>query len=514
MNPIEIDAGRRMRVWHGLVWLGVAAALAACGGGAGGSGDQVNASSVQARSVDTSCSFDRVFITVEKIRVRQRSAAAGEETGWTGIALPEPRRIDLMNLGGGLLQALGAEPLGAGHYAGFRLVLATNTATGAGSLANAVLSAGGEPAPLAIPGGPGGLELQSDFDVPAGQVADPVPAGFDPCRSIVRQGNPGQFLLKPQINLRAVLVLANPERRIDGFIAASTGGGFVVLRRDLPDAVFAQRFDASGAAVGAEVRIRVNAVNSGSLVGITPLAGGGYVFTWVGSAVNPERQLAADFPVIVQRYAADGTLLGSEQDAVSQPIALQGAPVTLPQTVASPGGGFVLAWGQRDPGGFNVYAQRFAADGTAAGAAQLVGAGGGELHVIAMASGGYLVTWGVSPVFARAFGADGTPIGDAVRVDRSALLEPGISPQSEPSVAALADGGYVITWLGNGVIYARRFAADGSPLGGVTRINTAPSSFSGSTVVAIGNGFVVTWAADGAGGSFARFFDANGLLAR
>ena len=249
--------------------------------------------------------------------------------------------------------------------------------------------------------------------------------------------------------MRAVVVPANPERRIDGFIAPSTGGGFVVLRRDLPDSVFAQRFDASGAAVGAEIRIGVNAVTGGSLVGITPLAGGGYVFTWLGSAVNPEHQLVADFPVIVQRYAADGTLLGSEQDAVSQPIALQGAPVSLPQTVALPGGGFVLAWGQQDPDGFNVYAQRFAADGTAAGTPQLVGAGGGELHVVATAGGGFSGRLGRRADLRASIRARWhKPPAMRCAVDGSALLEPGIAPQQAPSVAALADGGYVVAWLG------------------------------------------------------------------
>jgi hypothetical protein len=97
-------------------------------------------------------------------------------------------------------------------------------------------------------------------------------------------------------------------------------------------------------------------------------------------------------------------------------------------------------------------------------------------------------------------------------VHGSTVLDPGTSPQSEPSVAALADDGYVITWLGGGVIYGRRFAADGSPLGGATRINTAPANFPGGTVTAIGNGFVVTWASGGAGEGFARFFDASGLL--
>jgi hypothetical protein len=506
MNPIEIDAGRRMRGWLWLVWLGVAAALAACGGG--GSADQAKTGVLQARSTDRSCSFEHVFITVEKMRARQRGAGPDADMGWTDIALPGPRRIDLLDLAGGLLQTLGAAPLSTGHYTSLRLALGSNSRTGAGSLTNAVQFAGGELAPLATPGGQGGLKLEADFDVPAEQVADLVPAGFDPCESVVRQSNSGRFVLKPQIDARAVLAPANPERRIEGFISPLFGGSFVVLRRELPDSVLAQRFGPSGAAVSAEIRIRVSALPDASLIDITALAGGGYVFTWLGPTPNPEQRLAADFPVIVQRYGADGTLLGSHQDVVSQPIALRNDPPSLPQTAALPGGGYVLVWGQQDPVGFNVYARRFAADGTAAGTAQLVGAGGGELHVAAGAGGGFVVSGGVFPIFAKAFGPDGAALGPA---QTAALLEPGISPQSAPSVAALADGGYVVTWLEAGVIYGRRFARDGTPLGSVTRINAAPSSFSGPAVVAIGDGFAVTWAADGAGGSLARFFDANGL---
>jgi hypothetical protein len=180
------------------------------------------------------------------------------------------------------------------------------------------------------------------------------------------------------------------------------------------------------------------------------------------------------------------------------------------------GGGYLVVSGVNP-----IFARAFGPDDAAQGPAQAVGVrpvSGGDLRlaVAALTGGGAVVAWvnnvGGVFIFARRLAADGTPIGDAVRVDGSTLLEPGISPQTEPSVAALADGGYVITWLGNGVIYGRRFAADGTPLGPVTRINTAPANFPGGTVTAIGNGFVVIWASGGAGEEFARFFDASGLL--
>src|SRR6185369_7581075 len=287
MNPIEIHASARIGGWLWLLLLGVAAAPVACGGGGGGSAEPDTSLRLARQDFrNQGCAFDHIFVTVEKVRVRRHAKGSDENSGWTDIALPAPRRADLLNLADGLLHELGTAPLPAGHYGGFRLVLASNSATGAGSLANAVQPTGGSLAALSPPG-QGGLKLQADFEVPAGQVADLVPADFDPCQSIVRAGNSGRFLLQPTIAARAVVVPANPERRIDGFISPLLGGGFVILRRDLPDSVFAQRFDAAGAAVGAEIRIGVSAVPGGTLIGITPMAGGGYLFTWLGPTPNP-----------------------------------------------------------------------------------------------------------------------------------------------------------------------------------------------------------------------------------
>src|SRR6185369_17211003 len=136
MDSNKVRASCWTVAWPWLVCLGLAAALAACGGG-GGNADQVSATSVQARSVDRGCGFDHVFVTVEKVRVRRNANGGDENSGWTDITLPAPRRIDLLHLTGGLLQELGTGRLPAGHYTGFALVLASNSTIGAGSMANA-----------------------------------------------------------------------------------------------------------------------------------------------------------------------------------------------------------------------------------------------------------------------------------------------------------------------------------------------------------------------------------------
>ena len=103
-------------------------------------------------------------------------------------------------------------------------------------------------------------------------------------------------------------------------------------------------------------------------------------------------------------------------------------------------------------------------------------------------------------------------------------FEPG--NQTNPSMVALADGGYVVVWAsengqdGNsGGIVAQRFAADGTPVGNEIQVNevTLGNQFSPS-VTALGTGFVIAWQdssgqqPDGSGsGIYGQRFDADGL---
>lgn len=368
-------------------------------------------------------------------------------------------------------------------------------------------------------------------------------------------------------------VAADQVRRLPGPIYAQPGGGYLSVRGEA-GALFVQRHGADGNPVLAPARIAVSLLPGGQINSFTALAQGGYVLTWLGPSPNPGARWDADYPLVVQRYAASGTLLGAAQVSLTQPFAKRFAPPALPQVAALPGGGYALAWAQYRDGGFGLYTQRYGADGAAAQPVQLVArSASGPLNMAALASGGHVLVWGHTSIFARIHGADGAALGsaqavgvrstsagfpadqrtglaaladggavltwgnqtfgshvyarrlaadgtlpgDAFIVDGSTPAKSGPEPQTASSVAALADGGYVVAWLApGGAVHGRRFAADGAPLGGVTRLNTAAADAPGPTVVSGGNGgFAVTWPAsapDGTIVTYGRFFDAKGLL--
>ncbi|MGO4843378.1 hypothetical protein AB4144_64995, partial [Rhizobiaceae sp. 2RAB30] len=72
-------------------------------------------------------------------------------------------------------------------------------------------------------------------------------------------------------------------------------------------------------------------------------------------------------------------------------------------------------------------------------------------------------------------------------------------PQTEPTIAALSDGGFVVAWKGSATggnwIYLQRFDANGQRLGGESQVNsTITGTQQHPTVVALeGGGYAVTW---------------------
>ncbi len=196
---IARHATRAVR-WIGT--LGIAAILAACGGGGGGSSVAAGDGTLRVALTDApSCGYDHVYVTIEKVRVNQSATAADADGGWTDLTLSPARRVDLLSLTNGVLEELGTMPLAAGNYSQVRLVLASNTTTGTGTMANSVMPTGGAETPLSTPSAQqSGLKLQAHFEVQAGQMADLV-LDFDACKSIVKAGNSGRYNLKPVISV-------------------------------------------------------------------------------------------------------------------------------------------------------------------------------------------------------------------------------------------------------------------------------------------------------------------------
>jgi hypothetical protein len=208
-----------------LAWLMaslLALLVAGCGGGGGGGEAAAAAPGTLGVSLTDApaCGFDKVNVTVVKVRVHQSSSASDTDAGWTDITLNPARKIDLLSLTNGVLDNLGETPLAAGHYTQLRLVLDPNTAVG---LANSVVPSGGVETALVTPSAvQSGIKLVNEFDVASGQRVDLL-LDFDACKSIVKRGN-GTYALKPVIK-----VIPFALNGIEGFVGTALLGSNVMV---------------------------------------------------------------------------------------------------------------------------------------------------------------------------------------------------------------------------------------------------------------------------------------------
>ncbi|HIG79883.1 MAG TPA: calcium-binding protein [Cycloclasticus sp.] len=151
----------------------------------------------------------------------------------------------------------------------------------------------------------------------------------------------------------------------------------------------------------------------------------------------------------------------------------------------------------------------------------------GDPSIAALADGGFVVTWqsgaqyaGVDDrVYAQIYDANGSTVGTEFQVNTYTT-----NYQVAPSIAALADGGFVVTWQsdgqdgsGNG-IYAQRYDANGSVNGTEFQVHTYTSThFGNQSITALSDGgFVITWDSygqDGDGyGIYAQRYSSDGNL--
>ena len=187
----------------------VLGSLLACGGGGGGDGGSTPVAekgTLRLAMTDApACGYDAVNVTVTKVRVHQAANAAESEAGWQDLPVDPPARIDLLSLTNGALFELGQTALPVGKYTQVRLVLAENG--GSTPLANSVvLTDEKKEVALKTPSGQqSGLKANANIDVTANQLADFV-IDFDACKSVVKAGNSGQYLLKPVLSVVPRLV--------------------------------------------------------------------------------------------------------------------------------------------------------------------------------------------------------------------------------------------------------------------------------------------------------------------
>jgi len=313
--------------------------------------------------------------------------------------------------------------------------------------------------------------------------------------------------------------------QVEPSIAALDDGGFVVTwwspDPDSGDSanIYAQRYNSDGTVSVSEnqtsndSQFQVNTETSGTHPGVAGLSGGGFVITWGSDQIY------------AQRYNADGSANGNEFQVNTYTSSSQ----LYPSTTALNDGGFVITWqSSQDGSGNDVYAQRYDADGLANGGDFQVNthttSDQYEPSTTALNDGGFVVTW-VSDgqdgsgegIYAQRYNADGTVNGYEFRVNTHSLIE-----QHIPTVAGLSNGGFVIAWQSDNQdgsrfgIYAQRYNADGSANDDEFLVNTTTTGNQRTpSITALDNGsFVITWAAEEMVGYDTRFLNTNDIYAQ
>lgn len=310
-------------------------------------------------------------------------------------------------------------------------------------------------------------------------------------------------------------------------VASATDGAFVVVWANQDQdgdnwGVFGRRYDASGRPQSGEFQVNSHTLN-GQYVPQVAMAGDGrFVVVWMSTGQDGDSN-----GIFAQRYSATGAPEGAEFQVNSFTAGSQASP----KIAMAADAGFVVVWSSRDQDGDGngVYGQRYSSTGSPLGGEFLVNdvtasdqAGG----LVAVASDGrFMVVWNDGDqlssereIFARLYAADGSPVGGSFSVN---TYTPGL--QAAYSVAVGADGRFVVAWVsmdqdGDGAgIFARVFDAGGTAMGAEIPINvyTTSSQSWPSVGMAGDGGFAIAWASDGQDGDgdgiFFRRFSAAGV---
>jgi hypothetical protein len=217
------------------------------------------------------------------------------------------------------------------------------------------------------------------------------------------------------------------------------------------------------------------------------------------------------FVVVWMDMEPPRTVLARLFDGAGKPLGLE-FPVDpgathwqlSPAVAAGPDGSFVVAWGTYDFSAYEarIRARRFGGGGAPLGPGFEVSEGtfNWQPSVAAAADGNFVVAWigedsSYSGIEARRFDEGGNPSGAEFVVNVWTAGD-----QTRPEVATDATGRFVVVWEGAGpygepLALARRYDASGAPLGGEIEVGTAGATNQLRPAVAVGSAgeFTVVW---------------------
>lgn len=303
-------------------------------------------------------------------------------------------------------------------------------------------------------------------------------------------------------------------------IAGLASGGFVVAWTDSSalggdtsgSGIKAQRFDASGVAVGSELLVNESTLNAQNAPMVSGLASGGFVVTWTDASGQGGDSSGSS--IKAQLYGSTGAVIGGEFLVNTNVANGQDGSVVGSLT----GGGFVIAWRDSsliggDTSKDAIKAQMFSASGARVGGEFLVNtetaSNQQKATIVGLSTGGFVIAW----ADASQRGGDPNNYGIAFQIyDETGVKVGGqglanstkTGAQIAPSISALADGGFIVSWsdysgagteIGTTGVKAQIFTGGGVKIGGEFIVNSQVlGSQADPTVAATGDGgFAIGW---------------------
>jgi Ca2+-binding RTX toxin-like protein len=262
-------------------------------------------------------------------------------------------------------------------------------------------------------------------------------------------------------------------------VTSLANGGFIVIWTSYDstqdgsgEALKAQIFDSSGSIVGGEFLVNTDTIGGQTSAAVTSLQSGGFVVTWQTSNFDGIAARA----IKAQIFNDTGSKVGGE-------FFVNATATDFPFIFLNPSiceladGRFVITWISGDI--FNsdqagtVYGQIFDPGGQKEGSEFIVNSEAatliGKVDVAALENGGFVVSWmggtgadGTRPLKAQIYDGSGGRIGSIIDVN-----EGGPGFLSDLSLTSLSNGGFLASWIdGGGAVKTQIFDALGQKQGG------------------------------------------------
>ena len=284
--------------------------------------------------------------------------------------------------------------------------------------------------------------------------------------------------------------------------------------------VYGQMFDKSGSVVGGEFPVNTTTARSQDDTSIIGLLGGGFVVSWSDARKDGSRS-----GIFAQVYDVNGSTIGGELPVNSTTNQAQ----VRSSCGSTSDGGFVITWSSfaTDGDNYGIYGQRFDDTGTSVGVEFQINthtAGAQDFSSAAgLPLGGFIVVWSSSNqdgdstgIFGQVFDSSGSRLGGEFAVNTTIAGE-----QNHPSVSAIEDGGFVVSWTsqnqdGDGYgVFGQRFDRLANPIGNEFLINAttigdqfSDTDYGSKTITSLTNGqLVAVWNGLGVEEVFARLID-------